>query len=75
MVGRPTPALIAACPPSADSGLHVFRYHVERLLQLGRGAELHDVGPRVERRDVSRRRVVRVTGLVELFVAVREGEL
>jgi hypothetical protein len=40
-----------------------FRYHLERLLQLGRGAELDDVSPGVERRHVSRGRVVRVTGL------------
>jgi hypothetical protein len=44
----PTLALIAACLSSADSSPHVFRYHIERLLQLGRGAEIDDVGPGVE---------------------------
>jgi hypothetical protein len=70
----PTLALIAACPSSADLQPPCFRYHLERLLQLGRGAELDDVSPGVERRHVSRGRVVRVTGPRELFVSVREGE-
>jgi hypothetical protein len=60
---------------STDAGLHVSRHHLDRLLKIGSGAELYDIGSGIERRDMSRRCVVGVTAFIEFFGTVREGEL